>query len=330
MPLWSRRAVLKALGASVFAPALPAHAQAPPSPRRVAFLSGFRALDPASPIWLRDHLKANGFEEGRNLVLERCFVDGAMEKLDGCVRQFIEKGVEVIVANSNGTTEVARKATRTIPIVMVYGIAPIEAGFVESLARPGGNITGNAFHTADTGAKQFDLMMEAFPRAKRYVMLWNANRPGHHAYETVLSRIARERQLVFETVSVEANAELPAALQRIAGLRPDLLFVANDVAFYTANKEIAGFALQHKWPSIGTVPQWVDAGGLLYFGPDEREAIQRAPRFVVKILQGAKPADLPVEQPSTYCLTINARTAGALGYEISASLRLRADRVIDA
>jgi putative ABC transport system substrate-binding protein len=245
------------------------------------------------------------------------------------VRQFIDRGVEVIVANSNGTTQVARKATRTIPIVMVYGIAPVEAGFIASLAKPGGNITGNAFHTIDTAAKQFELMGEAFPSSKRYMMLWNANRPGHHAYETLLSRIAKERQLTFETVSVEAPTEVPAALQRIAGHRPDLLFVANDVALYTENKAIAAFALQHKWPSIGTVPQWVDEGGLLYFGPDEREAITRAPRFVVKLLQGAKPADLPVEQPSTFRLTINAGTARALGYTISPSLLIRADKVVD-
>src|SRR5688572_2327158 len=122
MSLGRRRAVLKALAMSLCAP-VPTWAQAP-AVRRVAFLSGFKATNPASPIWLRDYLNANGFEEGRNLVLERCYVDGAMEKLDACVREFIEKGVEVIVANSNGTTEVARKATRTIPIVMVYGIAP--------------------------------------------------------------------------------------------------------------------------------------------------------------------------------------------------------------
>lgn len=324
-----RRAVLRALAGLPFALAWPARGQAP-AVRRVAFLSGFKALDPASPIWLRDHLRANGFEEGRNLVLERCYVDGAdPEKLGACVRQFIERGVEVIVANSNGTTEVARKATRTIPIVMVYGIAPVEAGFVDSIARPGRNITGNAFHTADTGAKQFDLMMEAFPRAKRFAMLWNANRPGHHAYETLLLRIAGERQLAFDTVSVEARGEVPEALQKLDALRPDVLFVANDVALYTENKVIAAFALQRKWPTIGTVPQWPEEGGLLYFGPDEREAIQRAPRFVVKILQGAKPADLPVEQPSTYRLTINARTARELGYVISQQLRLRADKVIE-
>jgi putative ABC transport system substrate-binding protein len=266
--------------------------------------------------------------KGATSCSNAAFVDGALEKFDACTRQFIERGVEVMVANSNSAIEAAYRATRSVPIVMVYGIAPVEAKFIASLAKPGGNITGNAFHTADTAAKQFDLMMEAFPRATRYVMLWNATRPGYHAYETVLSRVARERRLTLELVSVEARAEVPAALQRLESLRPDLLFVANDISFFPENKAIAAFALQRKWPSIGTVPTWVNDGGLLYFGPDELEALQGVPRYVARILQGAKPADLPVEQPSTYRLHFNAQTAQALGYAISPALKLRVDKVI--
>jgi putative ABC transport system substrate-binding protein len=274
-------------------------------------------------------LKAQGYEEGRNLVIERRWSYTVNDRLGPLAQDLVRRRVDVIVAFSNGAIDAARKATRTIPIVMVYGIAPIEAGFVRSLSQPGGNITGNAFHSTETATKAFDLLADAFPRAKRAAMLgFNVDRPGHGAYSTVLARLAKQRGMQFQSVGVAREEDLRDALLRVKAGSPDVLLVANDVAF-DVDKVIAEFAINQKIPTVGMIPGWVDSGGLMYFGPDEDEPIERTPRYVVRLLQGAKASELPVEQPSIYHLAINARAARALGYSIPDALRLRADHVIE-
>lgn len=326
---YSRRQLLQAIALCMAARATPGLAQ-PTDMRRIGYLAGFKAPSPQSPVWLRDALKALGFEEGRNLALLRGFADGIPERLAPLAKQMVADRVEVIVAVSNFGIAAALAATRTIPIVMMYGIAPVEAGFIKSLARPGGNVTGFAFHTSQTAEKAFDLMLEAFPKAKRTTMLWfHSDRPGYDSYVKALSAVAQSRGIALGFVTVKDPNRLEVSLKEVEAMQPAILLVANDSLYMHANKPIADFAIERKLPTIGTIPDWVTAGGLMYFGPDENEPIARTPRFVVSLLRGARAAELPVEQPSTYLLEINAKTARAIGYTLAGSLLVRASRVVD-
>ena len=297
--------------------------------RKIGIMSGFQAPPPGTPSSIARELKSYGFEEGRNLLIERRYSGGSPDKASAMARELIEIGVEVILAQGNTSIAAAQQATRSVPIVMAFGIAPVEAGFIKSLARPGGNITGNAFHTPETGAKIFDLLREASPKARSAAMVWNPTRPGFAAYQKVLAEVARQRGVTLEFIGVTQPAELPQALQALEARLPDFLLVANDLSIDAGRVQMAELARRRKVPSIGTVPQWVEAGGLLYYGPDEDEAFTGMCRYVVRILNGARPQDLPVEQPSKYRFIINAKTARAIGFTLTESLQLRADQIID-
>lgn len=325
----TRRAALTVLAAIAGSRLGAAGAQPREAQRRIGFLSGWGPPPPGTPSGLAKLLAQSGFEEGRNLSIERRYGEGSPEKLAAFARELAALRVEVIIAAGNTAIASAKQATSSIPIVMMYGIAPLEAGFIESLAKPGGNVTGNAFHTAETGAKIFDLLREAFPRARRAAMLWNPTRAGYSAYEKVLTRVAAERGVTLGFVGVQRLEEVPRALESVESMRAELLLVANDVSLMAANPRIAEFARVRKLPSIGTVPQWVEAGGLMYYGPDESETLPGTGRYVVRILQGAKPSELPIEQPSKFQFHVNAGTARAIGYKLPDSILIRADRVID-
>ena len=297
--------------------------------RKIGILSGSQAPPPGTPSGVARELRSYGFEEGRNLLIERRYSGGSPDKASAMARELIEIGVEVVLAQGNTSIAAAQQATHSVPIVMAFGIAPVEAGFIKSLARPGGNITGNAFHTPETGAKILDLLREAAPKARRATMLWNPTRPGYEAYQTVLAEVAQKRGVTLEFIGVVQPAGLPQALQFLEARLPDFLFVANDISIETGTPQIADLARRRKLPSIGTDPRWVKAGGLFYYGPDEDEAFTGACRQVARILNGARPQDLPVEQPSKYRFIINARTARAIGFTLTESLQLRADQIID-
>lgn len=297
--------------------------------RKIGILSGFQAPPPGTPSAIARELKSYGFEEGRNLLIERRYSGGSPEKAPVLARELVEIGVELILAQGNTSIAAAQQATRSVPIVMAFGIAPVEAGFIRSLARPGGNITGNAFHTPETGAKIFDLLHEASPKARRAVMLWNPTRPGYAGYQKVLAEVAQQRGVRLDFIGVTQSAELPEALRALEARLPDFLLVANDFSIEAGNAQIAELAMRRKLPSIGTVPRYVEAGGLFYYGPDEEEAFSGMCRYVARILNGAQPQDLPVEQPSKYRFTINAKTARAIGFMLTESLRLRADEIIE-
>jgi len=332
MPSTTRRRLVVALAFAGAVPSLPGRVSAQPM-RRIGYLANFKAPAPQSPVWLRDRLKALGFEEGRNLVIERGFATN--ENLDATARGLVARGVEVIVASSNAATEAALNATRTIPIVMVFGIAPLEAGLVQSLSRPGGNVTGNAFYSSESVTKSFEMLLEAFPKARRAGMLWldvdrrypSFVRARTHA-KTKLEQLAAERHIAFQTFDIGGREEAQGALSRVKAASLDVLLVSTNDTAFEVNGEIAGFALKERIPTIGGVSDWVDLGGLFYFGPDEQEPIDRAPRYVAQLLRGAKAAELAMELPSMYHLSINMKTARSLGYAIPDALRIRADRIL--
>ena len=299
--------------------------------RRIGFLS-FLGPDSDStrrymPVF-RDALRRFGYEEGRNLAIEFRWAEGKLERLGPLAEYLVRLNVELIVASTNDPIAAARQATRSIPIVMMTAATPVELGFVESLARPGGNVTGTVWNAPDTAGKLLQVLKEAVPRAARVALLWNPAFPGMQSYGAHVDRAAGALGISVQYFEATRAEHIGPALERIAAIRPDALYFVYEPVTATRLRDTAAFAIERRLVSVGTAPQWVDAGGLLYYGPDVLHAIERTAAYVDRILRGAKPADLPVELPTKYELVINAKTARAIGYSPPAALLARADRVI--
>src|SRR5262245_26092733 len=275
----------------------------------------------------RDAFRELGYVEGRNLVLELRFVerdDLLLERAVALVRQ----GVDVIMTTGTPATLAAKQATTTIPIVMTAVNDPVADGLVASLSNPGGNITGNAVLQPELTAKQLELLKEVAPSAARIAILVHANAPGH----AVLWRASQERAerlgLKLARVDVRRPSDFDAAFGTIARSRVDALLAVADPCVYLHLAQIAEFARKNRLPAVALFPEFVPAGGLLAYGPSLATLTRRATLYVVKILKGARPGDLPVEQPTKFELLINLMTAKSLGITIPQSLLLRADQVL--
>jgi putative tryptophan/tyrosine transport system substrate-binding protein len=282
------------------------------SPNAVAFLNGLREL---------------GYVDGRNLVVEWRHADGKPEALHALAAELVQLNVDVIVAAPSSAIAAARKATVAIPIVMATAGDPIGAGLVRSLARPGGNITGLSTMGGDTGAKQVDLLRAVVPKLSRLAVLDNTST----TYRTTSkSAQAGAQKAGVKTLVVAASTpqELEQAFATVAREKADAIVVGTSTFSSQQQRQIAELALKYRLPSVFGNREYVEAGGLMSFGTKFSELYRRSATFVDKILKGAKPADLPVEQPVTLELVVNLRTAKALGLTIPQSLVLRADDVI--
>ncbi len=327
-----RRELLLALGLGALAAPSRALAQPAGRLRRIGVLSvGSSATDVVQQFQrrLREQLLQAGYEEGRNLAIEWRFARGDVARLDGLANELVGLNVEVIVAGTNDAIAAAKRATRTIPIVMYGAVLPVELGFIESLARPGGNITGTTWSAPEMTGKLLEILKEAAPRTARIAVLLNPTLPGMALSQPAAGRAARELGISMEAFPVTRPEDIAAALDLIGASRPDALLVAADSIVGSRIREIAAFALRQKLLSMGTIPQFVNEGGALYYGVDIWHLFQRMISHVDRILKGAKPAELPVEQPSKFELVINLKTAKALGLTIPQSLLLRADEVIE-
>jgi len=329
-----RRAFLGAVAGSVLLAApLAAEAQQAGKVRRIGFLS----LDAAGSETgqqqqrlLRESLRRIGLDEGANLLIEWRFADGKRERLLTLAKELVHLNVELILAAaSNEAIAAARQATRTIPIVMHLANLPVESGFVESLARPGGNVTGTTWVSVETSNKQFQILKEAVPGATRVVNLWNPTMPEASIYRTWNERAAGMLGLTLQFVDASRPEDVTPALGRVAASRPDVLYVATDPVIRSRLREIVDFTLERKLPSMGAGFIFVRSGGLLYYGPDIPDTWDRTVSYVDRILRGARPMDLAVEEPTKYRLVINLKTAKALGLSIPPSLLQRADQVIE-
>jgi putative ABC transport system substrate-binding protein len=275
-------------------------------------------------------LRRAGYEEGQNLTVEWRFAEGDVTRLPALADELVRLHVEVIVASFNQSIAVAKRATRTIPVVMLNAISPVEQGFIDSLGRPGGNITGTAWSSPETMGKILQVLKEAAPRATRVAILGNpAGVPGEKNYMAAAQQAGSKLGMSIQFFEATRPEEIAPALERVAAAKSQALFAAVDTILISRLREIAEFALKKKMFSISTAPPFVDVGGLLYYGPDFNELAERTISYVVRILAGAKPADLPVELPSRYQLIINKKTAAAIGHKIPPTLLLRADRVIE-
>jgi putative ABC transport system substrate-binding protein len=313
----------------VFAP-LAVKAQQAPKTARIGY------LDPATPASaahnvaaLRQGLREAGYVEGKTFVLEVRYGEARSERFPELARELVGLKVDVIVVATDGAIAVVKRETQTIPIVMVGSGDPVGSGFVTSLARPGGNVTGLTNISAELSGKRLGLLREAVPGLSRVAFLWNPDVRGNVLDYKEMEGAARSQRLQLQSVEVVRAEDLDRAFSAVANQRAQALILpaGNPVGF--ANRgQIASFAQRNRLPSMYPVKEYVDAGGLMSYGPSNPDMRRRAAIYVDKILKGAKPADLPVEQPTKFDLVINLKTAKALGLTIPQSLLVRADEII--
>jgi putative ABC transport system substrate-binding protein len=325
-----RRKFLLASSAFLAAP-LASFGQPAEKMRRIAILGLGSRSEFASQRFqqrLRASLRGVGYEEGRNLIIERRNADGELERLPALADELVRLKVELIVAPLN-VIPAAKRATRTIPIVMHSALNPVENGFVESLARPGGNVTGTMWTGSELGGKIVQVLKEAHPGAVRVAVLFNPTSPGEEARVTESHRAAKALRISLQEFRITRAKDIAGALDRISAIRPDALIVFADSNSNSRAREIADFATQRKLVSIGTSSLHVEAGGLIFYGPDISALYDRTASFIDRILRGAKPSDLPVEGPTKYELVINAKTAQAIGFKLPQAFLVGVDRQIE-
>lgn len=318
-----------ALTGAALAPAGRLWAQPDTRARRIGVLNPY-ADSPTSPLNLfAAALARAGYVVGRDLHVDRVYADGYVDRLPRLAQALLARDAELIVAVGNNAVAAAKQATSKVPIVMAFGIEPVVAGLVADLARPGGNVTGVTWLSAEVAGKALELLREVVPGLARLAVLGNPAVPGMHAYRAAFANAASRMGLVFSGHAVSTPDDVAPMLERIAAARPQALYVTAEPATEAHVEHIAAFALRHKLPTIGVGPRLVEAGGLLYYGPDLREMVDRVVALMDRVLHGAKPAELPIEQPSRYDPTVNQRTARTLGIALPNALLLRATRVIE-
>lgn len=284
------------------------------SPRGSAFVAGLRDL---------------GYVEGQNVILEWRMTGGRAERLPDLVAEFVGANVEVIVANDNPAIFAAQRATKTIPIVMVLASDPVGTGFVASLARPGGNVTGLTVQAADLQVKVLQILKETLPHVSRIAVLWNPSEPERRALAREAELAAGALGLQARLVGVVSPTELDQVFAAMRRERVDAVLLQPSQTNFSQRTNIAKLAAQHRLPTVGWSADTVEAGWLMSYGPDIVRLFRQAATYVDKILKGTKPADLPVEQPAKFELVINLKTSKALGLNISQSMLARADKVIE-
>jgi putative tryptophan/tyrosine transport system substrate-binding protein len=328
-----RKTVMRlTLCAMLFALCLPAEAQQPKKVPRIGYLASAalaRGSIPSEAI--RRALRELGYIEGQNIAFEYRYAEGKRDRYPVLAAELVRLKVDIIVvAGGVAPVRAAKNATKTIPIVMTGGgIDPVEAGLVESLARPGGNVTGVTNLTGELGGKRLELLKEAVPKLARVAVLYDpaASSPVHEVKE-VLPVAARALRLTIQPWEVRAADGFEKVFAALNKQRPDGLYVTGGTLMNANQKRITGLALKSRLPSMYGRREFVDAGGLMCYGADDADNYRRVAYFVDRILKGAKPADLPVEQPTKFEFIINLKTAKQIGLTIPPDLLARATKLI--
>jgi putative tryptophan/tyrosine transport system substrate-binding protein len=270
-----------------------------------------------------------GYVEGQSIIIERRSADGKPERLNDLAEDLVRQRVEVIVTAGGPAGAAAKKVTQTIPIVLGAISDPVGVGLVASLARPGGNITGNSLMAPDLSAKRLDILHTLAPGISRFAILWDSSNPGMAARVQETKVAADQSHVLLHPVGPRNLEELDAAFAELLKERPEALLVTGEPFTRRHLTRILDFANNNKLPSMFEDSSFVVAGGLMSYGPDYPDVFQKAAIFVDKILKGAKPADLPVEQPTKFELVINLKTAKTMGLEVPPQLLALADKVIE-
>jgi putative tryptophan/tyrosine transport system substrate-binding protein len=312
----------------------PLFAAAPPGGQpipRIGYLQDTSpAVDPHRHDAFLQGLRALGWVEGQNLVIDYRYAHGQDHRLPDLAAELVRLPVDVIVARIAPAVRAATQATSTIPIVMAHGgHDPVEAGFVASLAHPGGNVTGVSMGIGEQFAEKWvELLKEAAPQVSRVAVLWDPTRPAMRAILTATERAARALGLQVPLVEARDPSEVEHALVAMRREEAEALIMLPSILFGREPRPGSAFMAQSQLPAIYWDRKFAEAGGLMAYGPNVRALMRRAAYYVDRILQGPKPADLPVEQPTTFELVINLKTAQALGLTIPRTLLLLADEVI--
>jgi putative ABC transport system substrate-binding protein len=326
------RLLISGLCALLFALCSSASAQQPKKVARIGYLSARdSASDFARSEAIRQGLRELGYIEGQNIALEYRYAQGKRERFAALATELVRLKVDIIVvAGGDALVQPVKNATETIPIIMTGGgVDPVEAGFVKSLARPGGNITGITLLVIELGGKRLELLKQAVPKVARVAALYESANPSSvFEVQEVLPAAARSLRLTILPLGVRASEEFERVFTALTKERPDGVFVSTGALMNTNQKRIVSFTTKSRLPSVYGRKEYVDAGGLMYYGADLAESYRRVATYVDRILKGAKPADLPVEQPTKFELVINLKTAKQIGLTIPPNVLARADRVI--
>ena len=318
-----------ALGAGALAAPLGSFAQQPAKIFRIGYLGQESNLVSMSLVEaLRAGLRDLGYVEGKNIIIEFRWAEGQNDRLPGLAAELVRLKVDVIVTSATPQSLAAKRATTTIPIVMATVGGPVATGLVASLARPGGNATGSAVFSVELMAKRLELLMEAFPRIRRVAVLWNPTNPVQRLSVEAMEDAARRLKVAVQRFEARTPNEIESAFAAMAKQGVEAVAITQDGIFVGDPGAIAVLAAKQRLPSIG-FSQFADAGGLIGYGPNFLELSRRAAYFVDRILKGAKPGDLPVEQATKFELVVNLKTAKALGLQIPQQLMVRADKVIE-
>jgi len=325
----TRRTALVSL-ASLLAAPLAAGAQQPSKTWRVGFLSGGgRAPDGAPPLSLRQALRDLGYVEQQNVVYLARWADAKRELLPGLAAELVGLKVDIIVTAGGPASAAAKQATSSIPIVLALVGDADGIGLIESLARPGANVTGVTDQSVELSAKRLELLKEAVPKASRIAVLWNADDRGMTLRYREVEKAAHVLRVTVQPLGVREPNDFDTAFSAMTANRPDGLFLVTDALTALNRKRVIEFAHVHRIPAMYEYGSLVQEGGLMSYGANQDDNYRVAASYVDRIFKGAAPGLLPVERPSRYYLTINLKTAKELGFTIPPSLLLRADQVIE-
>jgi putative ABC transport system substrate-binding protein len=318
-----RHALLLVTSALLGAPIL-AHAQSARKPYRIGLL-----VTDKTQTLLQQNLRELGYVEGRDVVYEVRSSEGRSERLDDFALDLVRLKVDVIVSVNPAGVISARRATASIPIVMTNTPDPVELGLVRSLARPGGNITGTTTLSVDISIKQLELLKQAVPNASRVVLLWNPDSPWHARTVRALQGRTGSLGLQLQGVEIRGADAFDSVFETMKNGRAQALLVLADPVTFFHRRRLADLAIRHRLPMMGSLAEYAEAGSLLSYWPETADLYRRAASYVDRILKGAKPADLPIEQPTKFELVANSKTAKALGIAIPQSVLVRVDRVVE-
>ena len=328
-----RQLICRALALAVASTMLGAKAlradQSSPRSVRIGLISigSSKELAPKVTVFL-EQLKTLGYVGGRDLRLETRWADGDLGRLPDLAADLVRGKVDILVATTTYDVRAARNATSTIPIVMVTAADPVATGLVANLAHPGGNVTGLSLMTIELSIKRLQILKDAVPRAARVAVLWNPNHPFHAKVVEGIKAAAPSLAIQPIFVSAQTPDQLPLALAAAKRGRAQALSVIEDPFFYLHRAAISQLAAKEGLPAIYGAKEYAVSGGLISYGPNYDDLWRRAASYVDRILKGAKPSDLPIEQPTTFDLVINLKTAERLGLKIPASMLVQATEVI--
>ena len=322
-----RRDFITLLGGAVAAWPLAVRAQQVEKIRTIGFLSPGPSTSRITA--LLDALPELGWIEGKNVAVERRYAENRLEQLPELAAELVRLNVDVIVAAGTLGPLAAKRATSTIPIVMAAAGDPLGTGLVASLARPAGNVTGMSLMAPDLGGKRLELLKELLPRLARVAVLWNAANPYPAILFKETQAAGRTLGIEIQSLEVKGPDDFNRAFELARKHRPDALITVEDPLTFSNQKRIADFAVAEQLPSLFGLREDVGVGGLMSYGANIADLFRRAAGYVDKIFKGAKPGDLPVQQPTKFELVINLKTAKALGLEVPPTLLARADEVIE-